>query len=73
MVTVLLLKVFTGPTAALPATVFLNIVVIAVYNFRFFRGSNLCVFLRFRSVLLGFRFLILEIRSVLGSVLFLSL
>ena len=45
------LEVFAGPAAALPAAVFLSIVVIAVYNFRFVRGSGLCVFLRFRSIL----------------------
>jgi len=53
MVTVSPLEVFTGPAAALPAAVFLSIVVITVCNFRFVRGSSLCVFLRFCSVLLG--------------------
>ena len=54
--TVLLLEVFTGPAAALPATVFLSIVVIAVYNFRFVRGSSLCTFSRVLFCSLGFRF-----------------
>jgi len=52
-VTVSLLEVFIGPTAALLAVVFLNIIVIAVYNFRFVRGSNLYIFLKFHSILLG--------------------
>ena len=46
MVTVSLSEVFTGPIVALPATVFLNIVVIAVCNFQFVRGSGLCAFSR---------------------------
>jgi len=46
MVTVLLLEVFTGPTAALPATIFLGIVVgILVISgiYLFSRGSGLYV------------------------------
>jgi len=34
MATISLLKVFTGPTAALPATIFLGIVVGVLGNFR---------------------------------------
>jgi len=56
MVTVLLLKVFAGPTAALPVIVFLSIVVIAVCNFRFVRGSSLYAFLGVPFYSLGFRF-----------------
>ena len=46
MVVVLLLEVFAGSTAALPAVVFLSIVVIAVYNFWVFRDFGLYAFFR---------------------------
>jgi len=52
-VTILPLEVFIGPAATLPVAVFLSIVVIALYNFRFFRGSSLYTFSRFYSILLG--------------------
>jgi len=45
-VAILLLEVVKGPTAALPAAVFLGIVVGVFSNFRclfIFRGSGLCV------------------------------
>jgi len=53
MVIVSLLEVFTGPVAALLAIIFLSMMVIAVCNFRFVRGSSLCVFLGFYSILLS--------------------
>jgi len=65
-VTVSPLEVFAGPVAALLAAVFLSIVVIAVYNFRFVRGSSLYPFLEVPFYSLGFRFfLVFNIRSVL--------
>ena len=64
-----LLKVFTGPAAALPARIFFSIIIIAVCNFRFVRGSNLYVFLRFRFILLGSVFLFLIFILFLRSIL----
>jgi len=64
-VTVSPLEVFAGPTAALPAAVFLSIVVIAVCNFRFIKGSSLCAFSGVPFCFLGFRFLVLNVRSIL--------
>jgi len=58
MVTMSPSEVFIGPIAALPATVFFSIIIIVVYNFRFVRGSGLYIFLRFR-------FLVLNIHSIL--------
>jgi len=51
MVTVSPLEVFAGPVAALLIIIFLSIVVIAVYNFRFFKGFSLFMFLRLHSIL----------------------
>jgi len=53
MVTILLLEVFAGPTAALPAAMFLSIVVGVLGNFRlfvYFLGVlvHACPVLRFR-------------------------
>ena len=46
-VIVLLSEVFKGPIAALPATVFLGIVLIGLYNFRVISlGVVVCVFYR---------------------------
>jgi len=52
-VTVSPLEVFIGPAAALPVTVFLNIIVIAGCNFPFIKSSSLYIFLKFHSILLG--------------------
>jgi len=65
MVTVLLLEVFIGPAAALLAIVFFSIIVIAVYNFRFVRGSSLYTFLGVPFCSLGFCFLVFNVRSIL--------
>jgi len=65
MITVSLLEVFTNPAAALPATVFLSIVVIAMCNFRFVKGSSLYAFLGVPLCSLRFRFLVLNVYSIL--------
>ena len=64
------LEVFAGPAAALLATVFLSIVVIAVCNFRFIKSFGLYMFLKFHFIFLGSVFWFLISVLFLGSILF---